>query len=268
MRKEQEIFQISSSNFSLLPYSAFMPTSWTAEKAKEAGCSSLEIAPLRKPVRELLVAGKLSCEPRQVSSGHREWTPYITIWQVLNRMRGLHGPSHIDVLIFPNTEQCIAALKKLENLYHVPIVTAIPDDRKLPFSKPPILEVYDGLALTTEKIKARVKREDFSGVCLDTDHLGGKVLGPWEKVLEELLPIAQVVHFHPKDREELEAVIGSGYNSTIGRIMRRVKESGYNKLVTVELDGRIVSEVFGLSAILPHKLQEHHKAVVEFIKNV
>lgn len=268
MDKERETFQISSSNFSWLPYSAFMPTSWTAAKAKEAGCSSLEIAPLRKPVRELLVAGKLSCEPEQVSSGHKEWVPYSTVWQVINRARGLHCPSHIDILIFPSNRRSIAALQKLEKLYNVPIVTAILADSKGQFIKPPILEVYEGLKLTTEEIKTQVESGEFSGICLDTEHLEGKTLGPWQKVLGELLPLTEVVHFHPKNSKEFLEVIKGQYNSNIGRVMRKIKESGYNKLVTVELDGRIVSEVFGLSAILPHKLQEHHKTVVEFIKNI
>ena len=158
----------------------------------------------------------------------------------------------------------------MEYLYNVPIITIRREDCQKElrerFQKPLVLEVYDGLNLTIGEIQTRVKRGKFSGVCLDTEHLRG--LGPWEKVLEELFPITKVVNFNPKDAHEFRSVLSGNYNSQIGRIMRKIKESGYNKLVTVKLDGRIVKEVFGLSALNPFKLQKHHRAVVEFMKNV
>lgn len=260
--------KISVSASCFLPVALFS-LRWTAQLAKAAGFVGLEAVPFRGPVLEVLIGGVPKNLAVPITSAHCHFNPI----PILQKVREFgKGAALTDLILFPPNAFCEEFLTKLVEKGISVNTYFIHDLGKGVYSS---FQSYPDLNLGLDGIINLVEAVGFK-VTYDLRHMrrdrdprqeGGFSPFPnWRASWEALRSLVDNVHVQYLDLPELQAMLEGDQDVEIALMLRHIKRSGYEGLVTLEVSPIDVARLIGPKAFLPRVQIEYLSQLRQFVE--
>lgn len=275
MSSERKGVEVNLSMASLGWKFSVLPSIWSEKIAKESTFDGLEVLPGYSVCLEYLTLGKLSASPKSIRSIHEswKWDGYIEKKYGLetdtNKTPQIARQSRLIREIFPFKTVTRSVVDGLEKRYEVPVIIHWPKIKykDVPSYKNPILEVHPYLGMTPNEILHWASQDISRGLAIDVsqrklwewiNNLGIEEDG-WIKVLLDILPYLQEVHFQIANENEANQVLKSEYNGYLGNPLNFIKNNKPDIVVVAEVKSRYLKD-------LGRDYLKFLKQVAEFIR--
>lgn len=240
-------------NYSISSRFPLPPPTYILEKAvKGVGCEGLEILPTRLVLKEL-EKGSLTADPQSVKSIHQDWRRD----ERAEKEYKLHADTNVDIkskvtnyivrhLVFPPEKKCATAVKKLQEIYDVPMVHHWPDDSSM-FKKPSLeIHPYFPKSMPPEKLIEWTQQDPQNRSLTLTisqrklgDYLARQNISTGElpNVIANLTPYLGEVHFQVASKSEFNEVRNQIKDGNLGKTVELLKNNLFKGPYVLEIKG-------------------------------
>lgn len=253
--------KICVSDRCFFPKSGFMSSKAVVELAKSLGYKQVEFHPTWAVWWEVLMRGKLNCQPEDISSFHISWREDGRNVG-LGFFNNLFNP---DYRVFPPEILGTKVIQQLEKMYKKPVVTHWQEDF-IKF-KSPILELNAFFGMNRAQIEKEIKRGRVKGVAIDTDKFTDWLEEVGEKENETLarfFPYVKEIHFRFGYKEDFK-LLSSGRETKSARVVKKLVKRGYKGRVVVEMGW---PEPGSIKVLRREGLEKVHRSIIEFLRNL
>jgi len=254
--------KICVSDRCFFPKSALMGSKAVVSLAKSLGYEQVEFHPTWAVWWEILTKGRLSCQPKDISSFHINWREDRRN-KGMSFVKGNFLVKHSWLFVFESMG--LWTLKKLEERYQKPVVVHWPED--FDCYQHPIVELQSFLGLNLKKIEEKLKKGRIKGVLIDTDKFTGWLKAEKEKEeksLKRLFPHIREVHFRFGHKENLDPGPIKAKTKSAS-LMRRLVKMGYQGKVVVEMGWPDPGSIEILKKL---GFKKTHRRIIDFLENI
>jgi len=251
--------KICVSDRCFFPKSAFMSSKSVVKLAKSLGYEQVEFHPTWAVWFEVLIRGRLNCQPDGISSFHISWREDGSYFG-----RGFFERISFPAYhLFPPEPLGTKTLQKLEKKYKKPVVIHWPED--FARFKSPLLELQWPLKMNLRQVEKTIQKGDIKGVVIDTYKLASWAKDRREKedmALKKLFPYIGEAHFRFRHQEDVQPLSGRKETKSV-RVMRKLAKMGYKGRVVVEMGW---PDPGSIEVLHQEGLKRVHQKIVKFLK--